>query len=260
MDRTLVFALIIFVVLLLGFFSVSVDVESNPNTEPKRSFDGIPLKTSQPTDPSEPWIEQVSWEPRIFIYHNILTREQCDFIVSIAEADISRSMVVTNGEAEHSEYRSSSGVFLGERYMKKYPLLRNLERRIAEWTHLPRNQGEVFYLIRYGPGEQYKPHHDFFDPATASNHIGDSGNRIATVLFYLHTPDEGGETLFPETKTGPMEVKARAGDAVLFWEAVVSTQSTFFFFFFFFFFCKKEFFFFKNFSHFFYFHENRGSG
>lgn len=65
---------------------------------------------------------------------------------------------------------------------------------------------------------------------TGKSHIGSSGNRIATVLFYLGSPEEGGETIFPnaegspvnitthETKGGSIEVKANAGDAVLFWD------------------------------------------
>lgn len=30
--------------------------------------------------------------------------------------------------------------------------------------------------------------------------MGKSGNRIATVLFYLGTPGEGGETIFPNAE------------------------------------------------------------
>eukprot|EP01127_Copromyxa_protea_P009836 TRINITY_DN2347_c0_g1_i1.p1 TRINITY_DN2347_c0_g1~~TRINITY_DN2347_c0_g1_i1.p1 ORF type:complete len:173 (-),score=36.20 TRINITY_DN2347_c0_g1_i1:24-542(-) len=103
--------------------------------------------------------------------------------------------------------------------MKNSPLLRNIERRAEAFTHLPMDHGEVFYLLRYEEGQQYKPHFDWFsDDDVGKSHQGKSGNRIATVLFYLGSPDEGGETIFPSTADGVVEVKANAGDAVLFWD------------------------------------------
>lgn len=46
--------------------------------------------------------------------------------------------------------------------MLSSPLLRDVERRIAEFTHLPVENGESFYLLRYDVGQKYSPHHDYF--------------------------------------------------------------------------------------------------
>jgi hypothetical protein len=56
-----------------------------------------------------------------------------------------------------SEVRTSYGVFLNpdER-------LRVVEERIARWTRIPVENGEQFYFLRYQEGQQYKPHHDYF--------------------------------------------------------------------------------------------------
>eukprot|EP01123_Difflugia_compressa_P015511 TRINITY_DN8764_c0_g1_i1.p1 TRINITY_DN8764_c0_g1~~TRINITY_DN8764_c0_g1_i1.p1 ORF type:complete len:146 (-),score=27.77 TRINITY_DN8764_c0_g1_i1:86-496(-) len=100
--------------------------------------------------------------------------------------------------------------------MKKYKtdeVLKKLEKKIAVWTHLPRSHGETFYLLRYEHGEEYKPHYDFFN----EKDVGKEGNRIATVLVYLKTPEEGGETYFPQAKPNPIKVVPKQGDAVLFW-------------------------------------------
>jgi hypothetical protein len=67
------------------------------------------------------------------------------------------------------------------------------EVRKANYVHL---------FLRYEVGEQYKPHTDYFKNPTVA---GARGNRIATVLTYLGTPDGGGETFFP---TIGVEVKA----------------------------------------------------
>jgi hypothetical protein len=55
------------------------------------------------------------------------------------------------------------------RHMTKSAILRDLERRIAEWTHLPVENGESFYLLRYNVGEKYVPHYDFFGGSCPCN-------------------------------------------------------------------------------------------
>jgi len=186
-------------------------VKNSLVTQPTR------LSTIPPSDPKAPWVERISWAPRVFVYHNFLTSEECEQVVEIGGKDVSRSLVVAaKGQSAESEWRTSKGVFLTREYMSKSPLLRDVERRIAEWTQLPIENGEAFYLLRYENGQQYKPHHDFFsNDETGKQFIGNSGNRFATVITYLHTPEEGGDTHFPEKD---IKVNAKAGDAVLFFD------------------------------------------
>jgi len=160
----------------------------------------------------KPWVETLSWKPRVFLYHNFLTSEECQELVDLGSPNVVQSLVVSEeGENVKSSARTSQGVFLGPKFMKKSPLLRNIEKRIADWTHLPPEFGESFYLLRYDTGQQYKAHTDYFSSDQLDK---DEGNRYATVVIYLKTPDEGGDTLFP--KTG-LRVKAQAGTAVLFY-------------------------------------------
>lgn len=50
-----------------------------------------------------------------------------------------------------------------------------------------------YLMIRYEIGQQYKPHMDYFrsDEAGIAK-LGNKSDRIATVITYLGTPDEGG--------------------------------------------------------------------
>jgi len=221
--------LILFILLnvcFLGFYITPEFVQDDQSSH--HSTGGVNLLShshqfSKPADDSTAqWIEQVSWEPRVFVFHNIMTQEECKEVIRIGEKDLSESLVVAaSGGSAKNDARTSNGVFLGSKYMKENPLLRNLERRAADWTHMPLDNGEVFYLLRYEEGQQYKPHHDWFsDDETGRAHIGASGNRVATVLFYLRTPEAGGETIFPNAVGGPIQVEAKAGDAVLFWDAL----------------------------------------
>jgi len=209
--------------LFIGVFYVSIRLHELPPTLEKREF--MPQYFTKPEDADAPWIEQVSWEPRIFVYHNFLTVKECKEIRAIGEAHVSRSLVVgATGKSEENAARSSSGVFFGRQFMVESPLLRVVEKRIADWTKVPIEHGEAFYLIRYTSGQEYKPHLDWFDEKNGKSYIGNSGNRIATVLTYLHTPEEGGDTIFPNAKGGKLSVQAKAGDAVLFWDFTPNSQ------------------------------------
>eukprot|EP01124_Arcella_intermedia_P019099 TRINITY_DN2623_c0_g1_i1.p1 TRINITY_DN2623_c0_g1~~TRINITY_DN2623_c0_g1_i1.p1 ORF type:complete len:266 (+),score=17.71 TRINITY_DN2623_c0_g1_i1:36-800(+) len=183
---------------------------------PQRPGDG--LATATVAQEGEPWIETVSWSPRIFVYHNILTTEECDHIVELGAAEVTRSQVVGDkGASEVNNARTSYGVFLSK--YEEDPVLKKLRHRISDWTHLPEANGETFYLLRYEVGQEYKPHNDYFRD---DMDLGAAGNRIATVLTYLSTPESGGETVFPNAG---LQVKATKGNAVLFWDITPDGKS-----------------------------------
>lgn len=95
---------------------------------------------------------------------------------------------------------------------------------------IPAENQEGMQILHYHDGEKYEPHWDYFnDPVNARPETG--GQRIATVLMYLTTVEEGGETIFPNAEhkihvpvgapvsacaSKGMSVKAIKGDAVMF--------------------------------------------
>ncbi len=70
-------------------------------------------------------------------------------------------------------------------------------------------------MIRYEVGQQYKPHYDYFDPEQPGTPVilQRGGQRVATVVVYLNTPQRGGGTTFPDVK---LEVAPVRGNAVFF--------------------------------------------
>lgn len=67
----------------------------------------------------------------------------------------------------------------------------------AQTIRLNPLQAEPLSIIKYEIGQKYDPHHDSFTPETLGEHTPEAGNRIATALLYLKTPQEGGATDFP---------------------------------------------------------------
>jgi prolyl 4-hydroxylase len=66
----------------------------------------------------------------------------------------------------------------------RFPLLR------------PAENGEAIQILKYVDGQKYEPHTDYFHDSYNSR-PDNGGQRVATVLIYLATPEEGGETVFP---------------------------------------------------------------
>jgi prolyl 4-hydroxylase len=64
-------------------------------------------------------------------------------------------------------------------------------------------------MIRYEGGQYYRPHHDFFADEFNKKR---GGQRVCTVLMYLTTPEEGGETVFPQA--GGFGSKCQCGGKV----------------------------------------------
>ncbi|KAI7835426.1 hypothetical protein COHA_010673 [Chlorella ohadii] len=170
----------------------------------------------------------LSWSPRIFLFSRFLSDEECDHLVAKAGPRLTRSGVVDTekgGGESFSDIRTSSGMFFDR---GEDATIREIERRLSEWSLIPVGHGEGLQVLRYENGQQYEPHWDyFFDESNVKN----GGNRWATVLMYLVEPEEGGETVFPNVPVPPgqtreagysecamkgLAVKPRKGDAVLF--------------------------------------------
>uniref|UniRef100_A0A7N2KSV2 Prolyl 4-hydroxylase 3 n=1 Tax=Quercus lobata TaxID=97700 RepID=A0A7N2KSV2_QUELO len=62
----------------------------------------------------EKWTETLSWEPRVFIYHNFLSKEECEHIISLAKPHMRKSTIVDSktGRGIESRVRTSYGMFL----------------------------------------------------------------------------------------------------------------------------------------------------
>lgn len=90
-------------------------------------------------------------------------------------------------------------------------LVDRIERRIAELTGFPIENGEGLQVLNYEIGEEYKPHFDFFPPNMVDAKKG--GQRVGTFLIYLNDVPEGGETVFP--KVG-LSIVPRKGTAIYF--------------------------------------------
>lgn len=215
--------------------SSSANPAANPATHlPAGS--GVPLSDDPSGDLRRGyWMEPVSWYPRAFHLHDVMSPEECDELLELARPRVRRSTVIDSvtGESKIDPIRTSEQCFLNR---GKFPLVTMLENRLARITMLPPYHGEDLQVLKYGVGQKYDAHHDVgeLDSKSGAQLAAEGGHRVATVLLYLTDVEEGGETHFPlegreglerlrrghidyKTCEGGLRVAPRAGDALLFW-------------------------------------------
>jgi len=152
--------------------------------------------------------------PRLVVFEGFLSDDECDQLIEEARPRLTRSGVIQpmSGASMVTDIRTSQGMFfcLGEN-----PLVERIENRIARLVNWPVSNGEGIQVLNYKQHAEYKPHQDFFDPAdpTTPYQLAMAGQRVATLLMYLNSPESGGGTAFPDAG---IEVKAKKGRAVLF--------------------------------------------
>ncbi|XP_010550487.1 PREDICTED: probable prolyl 4-hydroxylase 10 [Tarenaya hassleriana] len=230
---TLVFAVLLmftFVILILMALGILWVPSNNRASSKANDLSSIVHKSIKSGgDDAERWVEIISWEPRASVYHNFLTKKECQYLIELAKPHMEKSTVVDEktGQSRDSRVRTSSGTFLPRGRDK---IIRDIEKRIADLTFIPVEHGEGLQVLHYEAGQKYEPHYDYFmDEYNTRN----GGQRTATVLMYLSDVEEGGETVFPAAKgnysavpwwnelsecgKGGLSVKPKMGDALLFW-------------------------------------------
>ena len=156
----------------------------------------------------------VGQQPPLVVFDGFLSDEECRALIELAAPRMSRSLTVdvqTGGEETHLS-RTSQGMFF-ERGESE--LVSRIEARIAHLLGWPVQNGEGLQVLRYGPGAEYLPHFDYFDPAAPGTPaiLQRGGQRVATLVMYLHEPEAGGATVFPDAA---LSVSPKRGSAVFF--------------------------------------------
>lgn len=157
----------------------------------------------------------LSWSPRVFLFRDLLSAEERCHLIALARPFLRPAMVLDRRTGE----RKVQGARRAHSARLEDPLrdvvVWNLERRLAEHARLPADHAEPFTIIRYGPGDEYRPHADYYDPDDPGSATGlaQGGQRVATFLVYLHPPDGGGATTFPLAR---LSVPAEPGTGLLF--------------------------------------------
>ncbi len=152
-----------------------------------------------------PTAEPLSAAPDVRLLPGLLTPAECDYLVRAALPLMRPSLVVderTGTRIRHPIRTADAALFT---WALENPAVHAINRRIAAASGTEAGQGEPLQVLRYAPGQEYRPHLDAL--------AGLANQRAWTMLVWLNEDFEGGETAFTETE---LRVRGRRGDALLF--------------------------------------------
>lgn len=163
-------------------------------------------------DATEAEREPLSADPHIEVVRKLLSPEECDYLIRRGEPLLKPSLVddPTTGRGKPDPIRTSHGAAFVPH--EEDLVVQAINRRIATATGTDVRHAEALYVMRYMPGQEYKPHLDAL--------AGLSNQREWTAIAYLNDAFEGGATVFPELG---LSVRLGAGDLILFRNAVDGT-------------------------------------
>ncbi|XP_074662443.1 prolyl 4-hydroxylase subunit alpha-1-like [Tubulanus polymorphus] len=174
-------------------------------------------KTSIPYRTAD--VEIVNIKPEIAIFHRVISDDEIKRVKSIAKKKLKQSIVVSadGSSMEISDMRVSESGWLAD---TDNELIQRLSKRIEILTGLSTailpvaSHAEELQVLNYGIGGMYEAHYDFFDETSYKWNVGkqfqDSGNRVATWMFYLSGVKIGGATVFPRAGARVPVVKGAA--------------------------------------------------
>jgi prolyl 4-hydroxylase len=158
---------------------------------------GYPLST--------PVGRQISTSPEIWTFEQFASPAECDYLIDTAAPLLQPSVIVdpATGQLRPHPIRTSEGAAFA--WVSADLVITALNRRIALASGTDISCGEPLQVLRYRPGQEYRPHLDAL-PSGANQ-------RVLTMLVYLNEGYKGGETLV--TRTG-FKFAGRRGDGLLF--------------------------------------------
>jgi prolyl 4-hydroxylase len=149
--------------------------------------------------------ERISADPNIEVVRCLLSLEECAYLIDRAEPLLKPSFVDDGrtGIGRPDPIRTSHGAAFVPH--EEDLVVQAINRRLADASGTQAGNAEALYVMRYTPGQQYRPHMDALP--------GLKNQREWTAIAYLNDAFEGGATAFPDLG---LSLRVGIGDVLLF--------------------------------------------
>lgn len=155
----------------------------------------------------------LSTRPRVGVVEGLLSADECRLLIASTQPILrgSRTVDPETGLPITLPLRTSSDASLDP--VQEDFALRMVQLRICAAAGIDLPHAEYLTVLRYEPGQQYRPHRDYIPPDAIQRDRPHAGNRTRTICVYLNDVEAGGATEFP---VAGVKVAPRAGTAVVF--------------------------------------------
>ena len=143
----------------------------------------------------------------------LLSADECRLLIAHARPRLRDSQTADplTGAPLTLPVRTSSEACLAP--LHETSALRLVQLRMAAAAGIDLPNAEQLNVLRYLPGQQYRPHRDYLPTSTLQMDRPHAGNRCRTVCVYLNPVEAGGDTEFPAIG---LRIEPRPGRALIF--------------------------------------------
>jgi prolyl 4-hydroxylase len=129
----------------------------------------------------------------LYTYEDFLSPQECARVIALSDHHLRPSTVSYDNGDQY--FRTSTTAHLSH---LKSPVSARLDEKICKAIGIRPEYAEGIQAQRYDVGQEFKPHHDWFQPDTKIflRMAGLRGNRTWTFMVYLNEEMEGGATRF----------------------------------------------------------------
>lgn len=138
----------------------------------------------------EPTIEELSADPPVRLVRGLFSPAECDYVLRKAAPELRPSMIIDEATGRPKPHPVRTSFSMNFAPPDEDLVIHALNRRIAAVTGTNYSAGEPLHVLRYTPGQEFRPHLDAI--------AGETNQRMWTAIVYLNEGFEGGETDFPE--------------------------------------------------------------
>lgn len=163
------------------------------------------LRLSESIDDRPLEQEVIRADPDIRIARGFLSEEECAYVMRKAEPTLRPSMIIDDVTKRPVLHPVRTSFSMNFDHSTEDLVINAINRRIARFTGSDVRSGEPLHILRYTPGQEFRPHLDAMP--------GEPNQREWTALIYLNDGYEGGATVFPEIG---VSTRGNAGDCLIF--------------------------------------------
>lgn len=145
----------------------------------------------------------IASDPYIALYPSFFSSIECKYLAMVAAPWLEAGRVAEHGGIQVELIRDADASAIS--HLTEDMITQRINARIAAATDTEIGWGEPLNVLRYQPGQQYRPHHDGRGPGGVT--------RTMTALIWLNEQFEGGETDFPVLGK---RVRGGVGDMLVF--------------------------------------------
>lgn len=184
-----------------------VQDESNDSVQENKSIQ-LPTSSFHAIDESYPNVKKLHSNPDIYMVPDFLTSDECDRLTKKSSPHLMPCLVKTQESGSvhlDPNIRTSTNANIPRAEVP------SITEKITKLINCSEEQLEIYQVLKYERGQEFKPHTDGFDKPTTACGFFQSG-RIATLFTYLNDVEKGGKTIFSKID---VEITPKKGTAIV---------------------------------------------